>query len=397
MLKIQRPFLIKCFNAFGLNVSLSAEALMKAAQKKTGLQNFGDEHLKEALTNLVFSINKEAKMHPFGLFITKQRILNILKNRLLVEFYFDKFPEIKEIDIKQPLIITGLQRTGTTRLHRLLAAHKQVRTLSSWEALNPAPWFNDPKNLKRIRFAKTAEKALRFMSPDFFAIHPVEAEAPEEDVLLNDMSFVSAVPEATMWVPSYAKWVEEQNHLMPYSYLKKVLQILSWQNPKERWVLKTPQHLEYMEAIFQVFPDAKIIHTTRDPIKVVASFSSMLFHSYRVFSDQVDAEKVAKFWLNKDAFMVKKAMPVLQDETRVLTVAYKDMMLNMEGEMKQMCKFLALDFNETFERNLQALNKQNKQHKYGVHRYDLSDFNLSEEQVNEAFKEYRIQFNIGHE
>ena len=397
MLNSKRPFGIRAFNFLGIQVKLDAKDLMQSAQRKTGLNNFGPEALYEPLNRLITAINAEAKLHPFGRFISKQRLLNVLQNRLYVQAFIEEHPEVLDIEINAPIIITGLQRTGTTRLHRLFSAHPSIRTLSSWEALNPVPLPNDPDNKKRLKFAIVAEKALRYMSPDFFAIHPVEAEAPEEDVLLNDMSFVSAVPEATMWVPSYAKCVEEQDHLMPYAYLKKVLQILTWQNPKERWVLKTPQHLEYMAAIFQTFPDAKIIHTTRDPLKVVGSFSSMLYHSYRVFSDQVDAEELAKFWLKKDAFMVEKAMPYLIDKDKVKTVSYYDMMQNMEAEMKDMCAFVDLDWNKEVIANLHALNQQNKQHKYGVHKYQLSDFNLDKVTVDEAFKNYRKQFNIPHE
>lgn len=397
MLDSKRPFGIRAFNALGIKINLNAKDLMKKAQQKTGLQDFGPEEVLEPLSRLIESINTEANLHPFGRFISKQRLLNVLQNRLYAQELFRQHPEILEIEIKAPIIITGLQRTGTTRLHRLLSAHPDVRTLSSWEALNPIPLPNDAQNKKRLQFASLAEKALRYMSPDFFAIHPVEAQAPEEDVLLNDMSFVSAVPEATMWVPSYALWVEEQNHLMPYTYLKKVLQILSWQNSPQRWVLKTPQHLEYLAAVFQVFPDAKIIHTTRDPIKVVGSFSSMLYHSYRVFSDKVDGGKVAKFWLRKDAQMAKKALPYLIDASRVKTVPYGNMMQNVEAELEQICLFTKLAWNDEVGQNMKALNKTNKQHKYGVHSYALSDFNLSEEAVNQAFKPYSEQFNILHE
>ena len=285
----KRPIPIRLFNASGIKVSLDARQMMQKAQRKTGLTHFGEGNIDEALTRLLDAIDNEAQMHAFGRFITRERLMGILENRLRVEEVFRLHPEIEDIQIQAPIIITGLQRTGTTRLHRLIAAHPDIRSLRSWEALNPAPISGDKKNKKRKGHARTAEKALRYMSPDFFAIHPVEYEAPEEDVLLNDMTLISAVSEATMYVPSFVSWVEKQDAIFPYRYLKRILKLLQWQKPNKRWVLKTPEHLGKMDAIFQVFPDASIIHTYRDPLSVIPSFSSMLYHSNLIFSNKVDA------------------------------------------------------------------------------------------------------------
>lgn len=396
MLSSKRPFLIRAFNSLGISIELNAPKLLRKAQRKTRLNDFGEGNLEEALTKLLEAIDKEAKMHPFGRFITKQRLLGILQNRLRVEDTFKRHPEIEELEIESPVIITGLQRTGTTRLHRLLAAHPQIRSLSSWEALNPAPLPNDPKNKKRISFAKTAEKALRFMSPDFFAIHPVEFEAPEEDVLLNDMTLLSAVSEATMNVPSYATWVNQQDTIFPYRYMKRILKLLQWQNPKERWVLKTPEHLGQMKAIQAVFPDAKIIHTYRDPLKVIPSFSSMLFHSNRIFSNQVNASKLAKHWMAKDIKMIKNALSVWDEnpEYQVIHVNYQDMVKDYQSQFKRIAEFADLKWGNPEQEAVAKTNDRNKQHKYGRHKYDLAQFDLTKEEVKSAFDFYFKRFNI---
>lgn len=398
-LKNTRPVLIKLFNALQIPIRLDAEKLLKSAQKKTGLNDFGPGNLKEALTQLINAINKEANLHPFGRFITKQRLLNILQNRLRVEEIFKQYPEINDLKIKSPIIITGLQRTGTTRLHRLLAAHPNVRSLSSWEALNPAPFDKDERNVKRQKMAKTAEKALRFMSPDFFAIHPVEFEAPEEDVLLNDMTFISAVSEATMYIPSYGEWLKNQDTVFPYEYMKRILKLLQWQNHKERWVLKTPEHLGNLSAVYKVFPDAKIIHTYRNPLSVIPSFSSMIYYSNRIFSDKVNAEKIARIWMQKDVNMLKRAFKFWEENpnTPVLSISYDKMINDYESELDKIIKFAQLPWGDKEKNYIKAVDKKNTQHKYGVHQYSLDQFNIRKEEVLKAFDFYYKHFNLNHE
>lgn len=396
MLASKRPFLISLFNAIGFKIKLNADDLLHKAKQKTSLNDFGKGNIHETLTRLIDAINNEAQMHPFGRFITKERILGILQNRLRLEDFIKRHPAIENIEIKNPLIITGLQRTGTTRLHRLLAAHPQLRSLSSWEALSPVPFPNDEKNKKRIHFAKTAEKALRFMSPDFFAIHPVEFEAPEEDVLLNEMTFLSAVSEATMYVPSFVKWVSKQDPVIPYQYMKRVLKVLQWQNPKEHWVLKTPEHLGQMHTIQKVFPDAKVIHTYRDPLKVIPSFSSMLYHSNRIFSDEVNAVRLARHWMNKDVKMLKDAMKFWQANPSfpVLHISYTDMVKDYQKELKKIADFAQINWTNAEQEAVTQIDNLNKQHKYGIHKYSLDQFNLTKQEVQNNFDFYYKEFII---
>ena len=174
----------------GTKIKLDKDSLISAARKNTSLHDLGKDFWDEPLERLLKSLNNEARLHPIGRFISKQRLVNLLSVRLRAEDWFKKHPEILEQELYPTMVILGLQRTGTTKLHRMLSSDPDTRSLSSWEALNPAPIKGDIKTgAKRIRIAKTTEKALKIMSPGFFAIHPVEHLAPEEDVLLLDISF----------------------------------------------------------------------------------------------------------------------------------------------------------------------------------------------------------------
>jgi hypothetical protein len=188
----------------GTKTKLDKDDLIKAARKATKLHDMGNHFWDEPLERMLKSLNEEARLTPVGRFISKQRLINLLAVRLRAENLFKKHPEILEQELYPVMLVIGLQRTGTTKLQRLLASDPDNRALMSWEALNPAPIKGDTHDGKnRIKIARTSEKALKIMSPGFFAIHPVEHLAPEEDVLLLDVSFMSQTAEAITHVPSY--------------------------------------------------------------------------------------------------------------------------------------------------------------------------------------------------
>ena len=182
---------------------------------------------------LLASIEKEAQLHPLGRAIMRGRIVGMLANRLRIEAVIRKHPHIEATPIRRPIVIAGLQRTGTTMLHRLLAADPRARALLAWEALHPAPLPGEGTSgsFRRRAAAMLSERGLQQLAPEFFAIHPVEADAPEEDILLLDHSFTSQAPEATLHVPSYAAWLERQDLVPAYRYLARTLQVLTWQRP----------------------------------------------------------------------------------------------------------------------------------------------------------------------
>ena len=192
-----RPLPVALLNAgaravdrFRSSVGLDVDTMIANARKKTGLSDFGDERFLEALHVLVDSINTEADLTPLGRWIQRQRLQGALATRLGVEELLRRHPEIREVGLGQVVVIAGLQRTGTTTLHRLIASHPDVRALSAWEGLHPLPWPGERPDdtRRRQRRARMAERGIAYLAPAFFAVHPAEHDAPEEDVLLLDVS-----------------------------------------------------------------------------------------------------------------------------------------------------------------------------------------------------------------
>ncbi|MEQ9425758.1 MAG: sulfotransferase [Cyclobacteriaceae bacterium] len=389
---VRLPLPIRLWNTFGSVVpsNLSRDALMKAASNETGLTDFGDEFFIEPLDVLLTSIQEEARLHRFGKFVIRKRMIGLLTNRLKAQHFFKMHPEILDIELEPPIVIAGLQRTGTTFLQRLLAIHPNLRPLLSWEALNPAPFLNWQRreNDPRLKESKKAVEGLKYINPKFFAIHPIEYDVPEEEILLLDISFMSTVAEATMHVPTYSDWLVKQDHTPAYEYMKKLLQLLTWQktNNSKRWVLKTPHHLEYLDVLRKVFPGCTIIQTHRDPLITVPSLCSMIWHGRFIFSNDVDATDIGRHWFAKIQRMVEESTEFrssVQSEG-FIDLDYKDLIAEPISAVQGIFSKTGLVVDDELITSLDSALKSNHVKKYGTHRYELKDFGLTEEEITKA-------------
>jgi len=380
---------------------LGEASLLEAARKNTGLDDFGDESFRRRLRILLEAVEKEARLHPLGRYMARENIIRMLSNRLRIEEALRRRPGIIEQEMEDPVFIVGLQRTGTTMLQRLLATDPAFHLLYSWEAVNPAPWPTNGKGGEdpRIRGAETAGRALKYLAPDFFAVHPVEPREPEEDVLLFDYDFWSTVPEATQRVPGFSAWLEKQDFTEAYRYYRNILKFLYRQRPSGRWLLKTPHHMEHLDALLEVFPNARIIQTHRDPARVLASFCSMVAHAYGIFSDRVDPLEIGRHWSAKAERMVRLSMKV-RDRAggkHFIDVAYGDLVADPIGQMRRVYDFLGWRLTLDREERMRAWIRENPQHKHGRHNYRLEHFGLKREEVERKFAGYRKRFGIPRE
>lgn len=403
-----RPRSVALFNRagrvarrLGLDDRLDVDRMIAAARRKSGLSDFGDEWFLEPLQVLVASINEEARLTPVGVRLLGARIVSALAVRLRAERLLREHPEIRDLDLGKVVVIAGLQRTATTTLHRLIAADPGVRALRSWEALNPVPLPGetpgDPRG--RLREAKLAVRAIRFLAPDFLAVHPLAPDAPEEDVLLLDASFMSQSAEATMRVPRYASWLEEQDHQKAYEYLVTLLKILQWQRPGRCWVLKTPHHLEYLDVILAVFRDVSVVQTHRDPKKSIPSFCSMVAHATGLWSDRVDPQEIAAHWMRKTLRMIERSMNVRKTSSDgvFVDVLYRDLVADPIGALRTVYRSAGIDFTEAAENAARKIAARDVKDRHGRHVYAAASFGLDGRAIDEAFGFYRQAYGIPDE
>jgi hypothetical protein len=394
-----RPWWFKMLNQawkatypLGTRSDLDKDNLIRAARHATGLHDLGKDFMDEPLERLLVSIREEANLHPIGYFITRQRMINLLCVRLRAEDLFRRYPAILDQELLPAWVILGLQRTGTTKLHRLLAADEDNRVLLSWEAINPVPLKDhNGKQDKRIAIARTSENALRLMAPGFFAIHPVEHHAPEEDILLLDTTFLSTTPEATMNVPSYASWLEKTDQGPAYVYMVKLLKLLQWQRPGKRWILKSPHHLEFTELIDRHFGDVHFFWTHRDVQECIPSFISMAAHSRVIFSDDLRGEAIARHWIRKTGYMLRKGIEYRMKnhhKQQFTDIFYENLVSSSANILEEIYK---LDGGMTPEllSRFEIAEKENPMRKYGIHEYNLEDFGACNDDILKETREYR--------
>lgn len=399
-----RPSSIKLINrigelsrSFGLGSTINTSKLLDQAQRRTGLRDFDGEYAISALKVLVDSINAEAQLTPLGQLIQRRRLLNALIVRLRIGDFLRKNPEVLERPPDRVILIAGLQRTGTTLLQRLIASHPQFHGITAAEAFDPVAAVSDSaKDIGAARRqARLYEKALSYLAPDFRKIHPVEMSAPEEDVLLLDLSFMSQAPEAMMHVPSYSSWLEKQDHGPVYTHFHKTLRVLQSSRPRRHWVLKSPHHLEYLDVVLKHFPDAMIVQTHRDPRKTMPSFCSMVAHSFGIFSDRVNTNEIAAHWLRKVKRVMQKSLEVRAiNPDRFYDISYYDLTARPMEVLSRLWKRMGIEFGDVEQRSAQQCLSENPKDRFGRHEYQLRDFGLDVSGIEREFGSYRAMFDI---
>ena len=350
---------------------------------------------------LVKSINHEAGLTATGRLIQKSRLTGALVNRLRIEELLRTHPEIHDVDLGRIILVTGLQRSGTTLLQRLLNSNPDVRSLSGAELLEPVPagsMEGRGEFARRLR-SILAQRVITYLSPRFMAVHPISYREPEEDVMLLDLSFMSQTAEATMHVPGYSRWLEVQDHRRAYEHFRNVLKILCWQRPGDLWVLKTPHHMEYLDVFLKTFPDARIIQTHRDPRKTLPSFCSMVAQGRAIFSDRVDPGEIARHWCRKTRRMIELTAAVRSgaDPDRFIDVSYYDLMKDPIAQLRRIYQWIGVDLDDMTVPRAETYIEANPQNRFGRHSYGLSDFGLSEEIIEENFSGYREKYAIPFE
>jgi len=401
---------LRAANALGVaRTSFDRDALLADARKATGLQNFGDEGFLDALQHLLAATEAEADLNPIGRFLNRGSMLRLLKHRLYAHDLLRRHPEIHERRIPDPVVVLGLGRSGTTRLHRLLAADKRFLHLTSWESIFPVPTpecfaaraagRTDP----RITALDQALKAVMYMSPQVAAVHPLGTFEVEEELGLLQHGFSSQIFELLTRVPSFAVWLEQHEQRAAYEYMVVLMKIISWfrNDPEDKpWVLKTPQHMQDLDALLHVFPNARLVCSHRDPVKAVGSVCSTAWNAMVRDCDNLDPHAIGRHWMDKTEWMLRKTLPIR--EKRVPTrnqydIQYTDISADWQGALQGVYNFLEMPFTDAARSGMHAWINKNRQHKHGAHKYNLADFGLDAQDVDRRLMFYRERFNIPYE
>lgn len=383
----RRPFPIiaynRFFNVLGFGAKLNFDQLIKRARKNTKLNELGADFNDESLSRLISSINEEANLHPFGVLMIKEKLISQLENRLWAEHWFRKYPEILRQSLLPIILITGLQRSGTTKMQRVLSGLPDARALLSWEALYPAPLGEEHETIKRMSRTRRSERAVKWISPTFQSIHPIHTDQPEEDVLLLDVHFMSSSSEAIMHVPSYANWLSIQDHQSAYEYERKLLKLLQWQRGGKYWVIKSPHHLEYLHIINKIFSDLQIIWMHRPIEESIPSFLSMLYYSRSMFSADVDKKAIVDHWIQKLIVMLKTGLAFRAENPDIVKDVFFDEFLRSE---KNVVEEIVSRIPFIVHPNMRE--EDVKERYVSKHKYSLKEWDMNSDELVRLFDFY---------
>ena len=313
--------------------SLDPETIVAEARERAGLDDFGDESFREPMDRMLAAYEAEANLNAGGRMTQRDRTIGLLVNRLRVQDWITRHPEILDEEVRVPVVVCGLPRTGTTMLHRLLASDPDTLAVRWFECRHPAPFPDNDWTVHDARLDAAKEEIRLTLEavPDLASAHPWDPEAPDEEIMLLEPAFLSWMPESHAHVPEFGRWQRAQDRTPAYQYLKTLLQFLQWQkrragDPGTRWVLKAPFHLGVAEVLLETFPAATVVQTHRDPFETIPSICSLQLFLWQLGCDDPDPHECGTLWGGNWQHALTHALEMREARypDRFLDVWYKD-------------------------------------------------------------------------
>ncbi len=385
-------------------VRLDESSLHKAASKNTGLSDFGDSHYREGLTRLLHSFEEEADLSIIGRVIARANSIELLENRLQMIEVHKQHPEIAQGEIRHPIFIVGMPRTGTSILHELMSQDPNLRTPLSWEVARSCPpperstYDTDPRIADvDAKFAQTDR-----LIPEFKKMHPLGAQLPQECVIITAHDFASLLFQTFYHVPGYAAWLQDEADMKPaYANHRRQLQLLQWHCPAEQWILKSPGHLWALPALLAEYPDAYLIQTHRDPIKIISSLSSLVTMLWSMGKRNVDTLEIAREWAPYIELALNRSVDAresgLINPDQVIDVHFGEFMSDTFGTIRSIYDRIGLKYTDEAETRMKNFLAQNPSDKHGKHTYRFSDTGLDLDEERSKMQHYQEYFGVPSE
>ncbi|WP_370949103.1 sulfotransferase [Amycolatopsis sp. cg5] len=371
------------------NVGTVAD-LHASATKITGLDDFGDDEYLEGLEVLLESYARDEQLTPLGYRVHRSFLRGALVGRLLSEAAWHRHPEHADVPIERPIFVTGLPRTGTTALHRLLAADPLHQGLEVWLAEVPQPrpprdkWAADPV----FQHIQAGYEQHHIDHPEFMGVHAMSADQIEECWQLLRQSMKSLSYECLAHLPTYSKWLDGQDWTGAYRRHRRNLQLIGLPDAGKRWVLKNPSHLFALDALLEVYPDALIVQTHREPSTIIASVCSLNEQASAGWSDRfrgavVGQDQVDTWSRGLDRFTAERAR---HDQSQFFDVDYREFVADPLGTAAGVYRHFGLPLGEQAEVAMRRLHEQSTTGRAKpAHRYSLADFGLTSSGVAARF------------
>ncbi|MEY2434295.1 MAG: hypothetical protein QOC92_4020 [Acidimicrobiaceae bacterium] len=375
---------------------LSADAFVEAAITTTGLDDFGEGLWRDGLDVFCDALNQEANLSDVGVAVHESRISHLLSQRLRVVDWHARHPDISAEEIRRPVIVMGLPRTGTTALAHLLAADPDSRSLRTWEETEPTPppeavtATDDP----RIAATQAGIDMSHQLMPVLPQLYFATAVSPSEALDLTGMSFRAFQFEGQAHVPSYEEWLLACDMTDAYRFQRQVQQLLQWHCPPTRWAWKNPPDVFCLPAVRAAFPDATFIWTHRDPFAALSSVCSLVAVVRSFGTDDFDRADLGPRQTELWAEGVDRGMAARETfgTDAFIDVWMHDLARDAIGTVGHIYDRLGWPLTARAEDAMRAWLDENPRHGRGGHEPKPEEFGLDEAAVRERFAEYRRRF-----
>jgi hypothetical protein len=385
-------------------VPLDEQSLLDEACRNTGLSDFGEDGWRDHFRVLLDAIDKEAQLHFVGRVLTRSEFLIYLEARLRIVDWCKRQPEVLDEKVKKPIIIMGFGRSGTTILFEVLSQDPQFRVVKKWEAMFPCPppeeatYLTDP----RIEMTEKVSAFSENIIPEFKAMHKVGGNLPVESVEFVYLTFLSEVYPIAFQVPSYARYLATQDMRYCFEWQKKILQLLQSRYSAGHWLMKGPSHLPYLAEFLDVYPDAKIIFTHRDPIVSADSVVSLqgTLYWWRTnnpwgdgsFDDWAFAESRAKVWDG----IIDGIENGKISKNNIANFQYNQFMEDPIASIRKIYAELDMTLTPAVEEKMRAYLAARPQEKFGKHQYDSAPAEVIAAE-RRVYQRYQNFFNVPDE
>jgi hypothetical protein len=380
---------------------LESRELCAQARRRTGLEDFGEPSIEPALTVLTKSLEDEANLHPLGRLLMRTHLKDMLDARLRMAKLFELQAHApSDQPVQSPIFITGMPRSGTTFLHELLVQDPALRAPRVWEVMSPADAAEPDKGWRDLRVWQTAWNLwwFRRLAPQMDAVYPMRARTPQECIVMHSYTFLSEEFLCTCRLPAYHAFLRSSDLRPAYAWEKRFLQFLQSSQPAARWILKSPDHVRGLEALFSVFPDALIVQTHRSPLDSLRSAIQLIQVLYRFYSRPPSREWLAETeakslaWRMERLIQFRDQHPELAD--RFVDVNYPDLVADPLNVVRRICRHFKIPLSDSAIERMSRLAKSRSAYKGRRSAPTLGEVGLNPSAQAGMFSEYCRRFGI---
>lgn len=379
---------------------LVAEDLIHRAQKAASQDDFGDWSFREPLRVLVKAYEEEADLGAFGRVAVRWDMLRFLSNLLRLREEEQRTPEILDEPIERPIFILGLPRSGTTFLHNLLTEDPANLVPRAWQTIYPYPMRGGLRNRTDRRPNLVARQFASFVRlvPELPSLHPLDANAAQECIEITGHVMRSLRFDTTHYVPSYQEWLDRAGHLEAYRFHKRFLQHLQHQSGPGVWILKSPDHIFALDALVEVYPDARFVFVHRDPMRVMASVARLTEILRLPFTRHIDrlqiGRQVTDRWVQGSEMLIEASERFKSSPERIFHMRYKDLVSDPIGNVSALYRQFGRTLGNRAKAGLERALAQRPNGGYGENHYRLEDYGIDPATERRRFSAYIKQFRV---